>query len=53
MEARSSSALFKRAEQLKRWQESDTARESAEPRWVGGGQDHAEETGRNLVEAAK
>lgn len=32
LETRSTSALFKRAEQLKRWQESDTARESAEPR---------------------
>ena len=32
LETRSSSALFKRAEQLKRWRESDTARESAEPR---------------------
>ena len=32
LETRSSSALFKRAEQLQRWQESETARESAEPR---------------------
>ncbi len=32
LETRSSSALFKRAEQLKRWQESDTAKESSEPR---------------------
>lgn len=28
METRSSSALFKRAEQLKRWEESETNRES-------------------------
>lgn len=28
MEARSSSALFKRAEQLRRWEESETNRES-------------------------
>ncbi|XP_025836907.1 protein phosphatase 1 regulatory subunit 12A isoform X2 [Agrilus planipennis] len=32
METRSSSALFKRAEQLKRWEESDTNRESASPK---------------------
>ncbi len=30
LELRSSSALFKRAEQLKRWQESDTCAESSE-----------------------
>ena len=32
LETRSNSALMKRAEQLKRWQASDTARESATPR---------------------
>ncbi len=32
LETRSTSALFKRAEQLKRWQESETAKESSEPR---------------------
>ena len=39
LESRSNSALFKRAEQLKRWQESQTAKESAQPRTadVGGG----------------
>lgn len=31
IENRSSSALFKRAEQLKRWEESDTNRESGTP----------------------
>ncbi|CAH1955978.1 unnamed protein product [Acanthoscelides obtectus] len=32
LETRSSSALFKRAEQLKRWEESDTNRESSTPK---------------------
>ncbi|XP_013179321.1 PREDICTED: protein phosphatase 1 regulatory subunit 12A isoform X3 [Papilio xuthus] len=32
MDTRSSSALFKRAEQLKRWQESDTNKQSPNPR---------------------
>ena len=32
LETRSTSALLKRAEQLKRWHQSDTARESANPR---------------------
>lgn len=32
LETRSTSALFKRAEQLKRWHESDTAKESPEPK---------------------
>ncbi|KAK7590542.1 hypothetical protein V9T40_002155 [Parthenolecanium corni] len=32
LENRSSSALFKRAEQLKRWEESETNRESSTPR---------------------
>ena len=32
LETRSTSALLKRAEQLKRWQASDTARESSSPR---------------------
>lgn len=32
LETRSTSALIKRAEQLKRWQESDTAKESTSPR---------------------
>nr|CAH7741538.1 unnamed protein product [Callosobruchus chinensis] len=32
LETRSSSALFKRAEQLKRWEESDTNRESSMPK---------------------
>lgn len=32
IEARSNSALFKRADQLKRWQESDTCREPSEPK---------------------
>ncbi|KAF5303343.1 hypothetical protein FQR65_LT08256 [Abscondita terminalis] len=32
IETRSSSALFKRAEQLKRWEDSDTNRESATPK---------------------
>jgi len=32
LETRSTSALFKRAEQLKRWQESDTFREPSEPK---------------------
>ncbi|KAK4876964.1 hypothetical protein RN001_009470 [Aquatica leii] len=32
IETRSSSALFKRAEQLKRWEDSDTNRESAAPK---------------------
>jgi len=31
LETRSTSALFKRAEQLKRWQESETSKESTEP----------------------
>lgn len=31
-DTRSSSALFKRAEQLKRWEESDTNRQSPTPR---------------------
>lgn len=31
METRSSSALFKRAEQLKRWEESETNRVSSDP----------------------
>ncbi|XP_014470003.1 PREDICTED: protein phosphatase 1 regulatory subunit 12A isoform X3 [Dinoponera quadriceps] len=34
LEARSSSALFKRAEQLKRWEQSETNREPAQPRQV-------------------
>ncbi|KAG7187601.1 hypothetical protein KM043_016667 [Ampulex compressa] len=33
-ETRSSSALFKRAEQLKRWEQSETNREPAQPRQV-------------------
>jgi hypothetical protein len=32
LENRSASALFKRAEQLKRWQESDTWKEPSEPK---------------------
>ena len=32
LETRSTSALFKRAEQLKRWQESETSREPNEPK---------------------
>ena len=32
LETRSNSALMKRAEQLKRWQDSETAREPSEPR---------------------
>jgi protein phosphatase 1 regulatory subunit 12A len=32
LETRNSSALCKRAEQLKRWEESDTNRESVEPK---------------------
>ena len=32
LENRNSSALFKRAEQLKRWQESDTNHEPSEPK---------------------
>lgn len=32
IETRSNSALFKRAEQLKRWEESDTNRESITPK---------------------
>lgn len=32
LENRSSSALFKRAEQLKRWEESETNREPSTPR---------------------
>ena len=32
LENRNSSALFKRAEQLKRWQESDTNQEPSEPK---------------------
>lgn len=32
IETRSTSALFKRAEQLRRWQESDTNREPGEPK---------------------
>lgn len=32
IETRSSSALFKRAEQLKRWEESDTNREPVSPK---------------------
>lgn len=32
IETRSTSALFKRADQLKRWQESDTFREPNEPK---------------------
>lgn len=32
IETRSSSALFKRAEQLKRWEDSDTNRESTIPK---------------------
>ena len=32
LETRSASALFKRAEQLKRWQESETWKEPSEPR---------------------
>lgn len=32
LENRSSSALFKRAEQLKRWEQSDTNREPGHPR---------------------
>jgi len=32
LETRSNSAMFKRAEQIKRWQESETNKESAEPR---------------------
>ncbi|KPJ09111.1 Protein phosphatase 1 regulatory subunit 12B [Papilio machaon] len=34
MDSRSSSALFKRAEQLKRWQESDTNKQSSKPRYA-------------------
>ncbi|XP_029669265.1 protein phosphatase 1 regulatory subunit 12A isoform X4 [Formica exsecta] len=34
LETRSSSALFKRAEQLKRWEQSETNREPAQPRQV-------------------
>ncbi|CAK9829301.1 Protein phosphatase 1 regulatory subunit 12A [Anthophora retusa] len=34
LESRSSSALFKRAEQLKRWEQSETNREPAQPRQV-------------------
>ncbi|XP_076622248.1 myosin binding subunit isoform X2 [Colletes latitarsis] len=34
VESRSSSALFKRAEQLKRWEQSETNREPAQPRQV-------------------
>ncbi|XP_066600457.1 protein phosphatase 1 regulatory subunit 12A isoform X2 [Prorops nasuta] len=34
VEARSSSALFKRAEQLKRWEQSETNREPAQPRQI-------------------
>ncbi|XP_018394124.1 PREDICTED: protein phosphatase 1 regulatory subunit 12B [Cyphomyrmex costatus] len=34
LETRSSSALFKRAEQLKRWEQSETNREPTEPRQV-------------------
>ncbi|XP_043478713.1 protein phosphatase 1 regulatory subunit 12A isoform X2 [Leptopilina heterotoma] len=34
LETRSSSALFKRAEQLKRWEQSDTNREPAQPRQI-------------------
>ncbi|XP_015598386.1 protein phosphatase 1 regulatory subunit 12A isoform X7 [Cephus cinctus] len=34
IETRSSSALFKRAEQLKRWEQSETNREPAQPRQV-------------------
>lgn len=34
LESRSSSALFKRAEQLKRWEQSETNREPAVPRQV-------------------
>lgn len=32
LEARSSNALFKRAEQLKRWEDSDTNREPVSPK---------------------
>ena len=32
LETRSASALFKRAEQLKRWQESETWKEPSEPK---------------------
>ena len=32
IETRSTSALFKRAEQLKRWQESETSKEPTEPK---------------------
>ena len=32
LETRSTSALFKRAEQLKRWQESETSKEPTEPK---------------------
>ena len=32
LETRSTSALFKRAEQLKRWQESETSKEPNEPK---------------------
>ena len=34
LETRSSSALFKRAEQLKRWEQSETNREPTQPRQV-------------------
>lgn len=34
LESRSSSALFKRAEQLKRWEQSETNREPTQPRQV-------------------
>ncbi|XP_017885940.1 protein phosphatase 1 regulatory subunit 12B isoform X8 [Ceratina calcarata] len=34
LESRSSSALFKRAEQLKRWEQSETNREPAQPRQI-------------------
>lgn len=34
LETRSSSALFKRAEQLKRWEQSETNREPAHPRQI-------------------
>lgn len=32
LDTRNNSALFKRAEQLRRWEESDTNREPAQPR---------------------
>lgn len=34
LESRSSSALFKRAEQLKRWEQSETNREPTQPRQI-------------------